>query len=398
MSLIITNDFPKGRFAGVYGDRLYDNFQRDDVTNSYTSVGLTSSIVDGELYLTNGNNDFSRYIRWNNMQSGDLGATTQEQYTQKIRFTNETTGAVGIWLGTVSISQYMPISFQAFFNTSSGGSRGYVSVFINGSFISPASPTALSFTNGDTIELSLQRDYFNWTITASNITNPSTPAVKTYSQTPTSGNSIGNIGFFCIGNYNGQYNVESWQIQYPNYKDAKYAFMGHSIVQGFDNSTYTNRFADKVMSNISVNKFNYNIFASGGALTTEGIKNVKEVINFNPHTVILMYGTNEASVAVPTGTFAVNYNSLCNELRAAKKKIIHCLLPPSGVAGWYANVPDYNSIITSEGLTYGEIIADTYTPLLGAAPACNPAYYHADTIHPNSTGHSLIASEIQKYL
>lgn len=380
----------------IYGNQLTDAFNRASVGSDYTAVGgITNSIVSNKLRIDTSNNDFTTYLKWLNGTTGNLGATTVEQFTQKIRFTSIST-SVGLWIGTTGISQYNAMSFQCFFNTSSGGSRGFVSVFINGAFVA-ASASALTYTDGDEIDLTLNRNHFVWTLTATRVST-GVSVSKVHTLSPSSSASIENIGMWCVGCYNGQHDISSFTIDYNEYKYAKYAFVGHSIVQGFENATYTNRFADLSMSNLGFGATKFNVFASGGALVTEGLNNIAEIIAFRPQQVILMYGTNEASVGISTGTFGINYANLCSQLRGAGIIIKHCLVPPSGVVGWYASVPSYNVVITAEATTYNETVIDTFTPLVGVSPICNVALYAADVIHPNTAGHSVIASTIQPYL
>lgn len=383
----------------IYGNYLTENYNRASLGSNYSTTSITANIVSNKLEVSGTASTFNQYISLTN-NVGNNNSTMVEQYTQKMRFTNALNTDGGVWVGRKTTSQYNPVSMYCFINTTNGGSRGFLSLWtdVTGgtlNFVS-VSATALVFTNGDIIELVMSRNFFTWTLTANNITT-STSVTLTYSTTPEAGNYYENVGLHSLGVYGTfVHKIISHTIDYNCYKNNDYAFVGNSITAGAINPVYANRWCTVGMANLLKPANDFNVFASPGALMAESLKNIKEVIAFNPKGIVIFMGTNEVGTAYGSSNFATDYANYCAQIRTAGISITHCLIPPSGIVGWYANVPTYNAVISNEANANKELLLDTYTRLLGAAPpVCNVAYFSPDFIHPNASGHLLLSEIFQ---
>lgn len=378
--------------TGTPIDVIYtDSYDRSSLGGNYTNVVPTAtiSVVSNKLKMLGGDGSFGNYTKITG-----TSATNIENYVFTYRFTSDVQGT-GIWIGTESISANNAYSFQCFANLSNTGSRGFVSVFINGAFQSPGSSTALTFVDGDQLELSLQRTFivgtgFQYILTLKNLTTPAnTPATLTYSTNPVAGVGFENIGYFTVGTLGGTTNGYYLSITSSAWKNPTFVVLGHSLVQGYNLNMASARFADQIFAGTN---FKYNVLGSGGALISDFLNGIREITEMKPTYAIIMLGLNEVILGTASATYKANYVSLRNQLNQAGITCIHCACTPyNGINT--ANVATYNSDI--KALIGGEQWLDTYTPMLGSGTNMNAEYISPDGIHPNAVGHAKISELIK---
>jgi lysophospholipase L1-like esterase len=124
----------------------------------------------------------------------------------------------------------------------------------------------------------------------------------------------------------------------------------------------------------------------------------KELVAFQPSTVVILLGTNDARADVYpyTGNFTADYKVLISQIQqlASHPKIYLAIPPPV-----YMNSINISSSHLSEDIIpkvrqvaeeTGLPLIDTYTPLL------NHPDYFVDGVHPNSQGAKVIAETVYR--
>lgn len=115
-------------------------------------------------------------------------------------------------------------------------------------------------------------------------------------------------------------------------------------------------------------------------------------------TVCILYGTNDISAG---GSYtATTYESAITEIIAgliaagySANKIAIGTVPYRQGDAQAATIASYNTKISSVAATYGIRVANVYANMKAVGDSCM-----ADTVHPNDTGHSIIASAFQTAL
>lgn len=373
-----------------YNNIYADAYDRSSLGSNYTNVGTASiSIVSNKLQMSGGNGTFNNYSKITG-----TSITNLEEYNIVYRFVTSVQGT-GLWVGTESVSANNAFSACCFANLSNTGSRGYVSLWINGSQVGSSSSTPLTFNDGDSLELTAKRKLasgsgFQYIITLSNLTTPANPpATTTVTINPVPSSSTGNIGYFSIGTLGGTSNGFYLNIDTQRYKNPDFVVIGHSIVQGYNLSLNSARFADQIFTGTN---YSYNVLGSGGALLTEVLNNMREITEMRPKKAIIMIGLNEVILGTDSATYKANYTSMINQLNQAGIQCIHCACTPyNGVNT--ANVATYNTDI--QGLIGKDQWIDTYNPMLGSGTNMSKEFIDADGIHPNSVGHAKLAELIK---
>jgi acyl-CoA thioesterase-1 len=180
---------------------------------------------------------------------------------------------------------------------------------------------------------------------------------------------------------------------------SRVALIGDSLTQI---TSYPSDLQALLDSNSTVGNFG----ASGATVTLSSIEpylyyNVSlQAIAFQPTTIIIMLGTNDARADVYPGIdrFVDDYKLLINQFQSlASKPQIFLVIPP----------PIYNNTINISGANFTSVVIpkieqvaneldlpliDCYTPLLG-----HPDYF-VDGVHLNDEGSQTIANTIYKYI
>jgi lysophospholipase L1-like esterase len=182
-------------------------------------------------------------------------------------------------------------------------------------------------------------------------------------------------------------------------KLARVACLGDSITQmtGYPADLQTLLGNSSVVSNFGVSGSTVNFNSSEPYYYEHAFHNAKA---FEPTTVIIMLGTNDAHADVypQVNDFVADYERIIASIQALNSKPqIFLVEPPPifnntlGVNGTsYAQgiIPRIQEVASQLGLP----IIDVYTPLL------NHSEYFSDGVHPNSAGAQVIANIIYKAL
>ena len=182
--------------------------------------------------------------------------------------------------------------------------------------------------------------------------------------------------------------------------NGRIGFLGDSITQGFNASpVYTSRFAAQVASSMSMLEVNLGV--QGGYLmgtnASAGVVRYADLNRASVSKAVIMLGTNDAGVAY-NAQFRTDYDTILTGLIAgglAADDIVVCSQPYCTDTGSrpLARQEAYAGAAEDAAAAAGCRFADIY-----ALTAATPSYIHADTIHPTTSGHGAIATEIYTVL
>lgn len=347
----------------------------------FTPNGTTPTVSGGQLQFSGGTGTETASLDYNYF-------TTLTNWSETINMVagTVTSSSYGLALGVRSAEVNGGFD-QAFagFGMATGAAAGFVSIY-SGSAQGGATPpivatstSALSFSAGDTIQLSVALNYNVMTATVSDLTTASAPVTVSYTFLFTYLQTAfpPNIGKFAIYNFGGSQNVSSWSITSTTQKNAQVAFIGDSKTVGYYAGTYGNAFALAMQANL-----NDIIEAGGNDATGDVLLNLPEIISLHPQAVVLNIGRNDlCEYSISLGTIEANYASIVSQLQAANITVYH-LLPIYETA---CNQASLTSYITSTYTSVNQI-----TSTLAAYAGTGSNVLAGDGIHPNALGHQLI--------
>ena len=183
----------------------------------------------------------------------------------------------------------------------------------------------------------------------------------------------------------------------PPTNRIRVACVGDSITQG---TNYPNDLSSLLGANYSVRNFG----VGGATISLESEKpylyqpEFKEATSFLPDIVIVMLGTNDATL-LPTGhiaNFTSDYRQLIAEFQAltSKPDIMLVKPPPIFDNGTGLSTPDFAEQIIPKieqvANETGQPLIDAYTPLV------NHPEDFVDGVHPNNEGAKTIANAVFK--
>jgi lysophospholipase L1-like esterase len=172
-----------------------------------------------------------------------------------------------------------------------------------------------------------------------------------------------------------------------SYPNARFAFIGDSIVQGRFAATFAGAFSQKVRADHPGQVL---IAGAPGAMTSDWLVNIQDILAMRPRFAFIMLGTNDFTNGRSVAAIQADYTTILNKLLDADISPIILTTPPKGDA----NVPILNTWLKSLGLRY----IDIYPLLLGTGAAMNAAYDNGDGIHPNTAGNTVIYNAIASYI
>lgn len=369
-------------------------------TSDFTLVGTpTFAASGGKLTLSGGNQQPSATVGTNNtafnqvIKNTAYGGTMLERwrYIDTIVI-NNTPGATtyGIGVGTYSTSASGALAnCVAYFNASTNTGTGTVSLLLGNSNTTAAiSQTALTFSNGDTIVLSIERVQDVVYAAAQNVHIKGTVVQCTYryDQTIASGVTSPNTGVFATVNFGGSYIINSMNISSQEVKGANFMFAGDSKLAGYD-APWEHR-----VGSLWNRRHPGTIVCAGQAdRTADMLNHLNEMIALAPKTVILCIGRNDVANSVPAATYQANLDTIADRLSRA------------GIA--YYSYDAFFETAQSQTALIGFI--DTALRFGGAVPSKEIKVYAAgnftgsvninDNIHPTYLGCEAIVDATENY-
>lgn len=245
--------------------------------------------------------------------------------------------------------------------------------------IPPLSAATLISSPGQALHLTLKRQFNQITACATNKSNGSTASLSSMlnvtGTTATYSPGRSQVALWAIG-------TSPTYIQSISFTEiaplTTIAAVGDSITSGIGVTDFTNRWASRLTTNVSV-------YAQPGCRIADAIAAEPEIALNPPSKLLLMMGGNDTQ----DNAFRTNYLSFCTWAASLGIQVIHLLPTPrtsideTNFKNWImATVPSTN-------------IIDTFTPLVaGDGHSLNPVYDCGDGTHPNNEGNAVLAGII----
>lgn len=255
-----------------------------------------------------------------------------------------------------------------------------------GSQIGADGANSIAFNTTDTLIATVQ--YINGIIYAS-FYNKSQNVSATYTYdfgTITAGsNQAPNTGKFSMWFFGGTQKIFNYNIQSLETK-KNVVFLGNSITYGYTATTSVNRFASLVFPAA----ISYQTSGGPGDRSNEGVLVIPEIKSLAPKYLVYCLGVNDAQNSVTTATYSANVRQTLDSLIANS---ITPILVSNSPNNSY-NLTPYNDTLSAIATRYGLKYVNTFDSLRnGTAWKTN---YTTDNIHPNDSGHLVIARIITR--
>ena len=311
------------------------------------------------------------------------GGTTLEKYFATYKFTvGVTPGATtyGTGIGTYSINTGAVLAnCVAYFNMSTATGTGTVSILAGASNTTVAiSPTALTFSNGDVIVMTIERFGDQVFVSARNTTTGSSLVSTNYTFdfSTSQGVTAPNTSNFSVINFGGSYSINSINVTSGEFKNSNVMFVGDSKIQG-----YATSFDGRIAAQVG-RFFPGTIVCAGQSDRTQDVLNhLPEIIALAPKQVVLCIGRNDLAGGVATGTWQANLSSIVSQLQTA------------GITVWvidaiYETVVNQTTLISYVQTTFPSNYIGLYTP------TNTTGTLSSDNVHPNFVGANISANTI----
>jgi lysophospholipase L1-like esterase len=164
-----------------------------------------------------------------------------------------------------------------------------------------------------------------------------------------------------------------------------YVSMGDSITRGKGASIPYPAVLSSMLQKAVINR------GVDGARAGAGYAQVAEVLSeYKPGFLLICYGANDAIRATEPGTVVEQLRGIISAARANKTiPVIATCLPQIGDHGVYnGGIIALNARLRALAAEEDVTLVELETPFIG-----HPEYFTEDGLHPNNTGHSIIAAE-----
>lgn len=348
--------------------------------SGYTANGATPTIVSNALEFTGG--------------SGSFTATFDRDYTTGLHEWSQTCDIVagtptstsygiGIGIRGTHSNSGGRYSFVGRIAMYSGGDQGKLLLNSgNAGTLVGTSSTAVTFSAGDTLRLTVWRSGDSVGVSCRNLTTQSVPVTLSYTFSFAYGATsyTPNTGKPAIFNFGGTHKVIAWSMRSYEKKFADLCFIGDSKTAGYSmgSSAWAQRLED-VFNAISV--------AAGYEKTNLILSRLPEVLALAPANVVLCVGRNDILDGASPATIQANYASIVTQLEAAGTLVWHLLplyetaLDQSALKSWI------NSTYSSTGR-----VIDSYSETLGSNAIV------ADGVHPSPAAGDLVFEAVRQAL
>ncbi len=354
------------------------------IYNKSSWANLTGLTPNGTTPTVNGSNQLAFSGGANTFtQTLDINyVTCLEKWAMSVSIIADTPTltSYGLGIGIRSNSSYAQYGVTGYVDLSTNATRGIVRVYAGSTSVA-VSTTALSFSAGDTIQITISRNYNYISVVASNLTTKAAASVANYYfvLTYSAPFIMPNSGKFAVYNFGGNQIVTSLSVRSNAIKNPDILFVGDSKTVGYYSGAKAGRFADIVGAH-----YQTQVNAGGNDGTVEVLARIPEIISILPKIVVLNIGRNDIG-AISAPTIYANYASIVSQLQAAGITVYH-LLPI------YETTANQAALTANIIATFGaaNCIADQVVNYSGTASTV----LVADNIHPNAFAHSVIANSI----
>jgi hypothetical protein len=283
-------------------------------------------------------------------------------------------------VGLRSTNTYIPVGLAIQFDGSAGSRSGkvFIRTYRAGAFIRVDSTSAISYTPGDKILVTITLERYALYVYAKNYTTNSATVTMThyYGLTSTS-DILPNTGRFCFYQHGGSMNIDSVSITSRVLKYGSAIVLSDSRMYG----DYVDNYSQSV-AGILENKYgSFSNLAKAGDRIADIVNRLPEAVATHAKQAIVMAGINDISSGRDSNSIKTDFATVNSTLTAAGMKVIY-LLP------FYSSAVDQTWLVNYITRTYPNYI-DTYSPTYGC-PDCRSG----DGTHYNANGNRIIAQTV----
>jgi lysophospholipase L1-like esterase len=303
-------------FATVYAtrrpqfiDSIYEKSGWANL-NDFVNNSSGATVTSGNLVFTGGGGNFAKTLdlKVDNISSDHYTLLNKWKICGRIIVTG---GSTGVGIGLNSYNTFFPHYTLAQYNTSNNN----LVIWCDGSVVATLT-SAITYTNGDTIELAYERIGPVFTASVRNITTNSATKYVTASL-GFGGASLPNTGRFSIFNIGSGFTVQKLKVTSLESKNAELDCIGDSKTAGYNASYAQFSFPYLLQQNYSVT-----ISAGPADVTANIIQVLPEIIAKNPRQVLLCIGVNDISFGISSATWHANIATIVNTLTTAGIRVV----------------------------------------------------------------------------
>ena len=354
--------------------------------SAFTANGTTPAITPQGLLFSGGEGTYTQSLDWNWATVLPMWAITATITAGDISGTS-----FGLGLGLRSVDTIDDFNAVGYVDLSNSATSGlvYVDELGNSMMLHVAtSSSALSFSAGDTIQLTVSRNLDTITATAQDITTNSATVRVSYQNLfsyDTAYYISPNQGKFAVFNFGGTQTLTSLNIASQAATGADLVCVGDSKTVAYGPDTYATGWCTAIQSNFSTV-----VEAGAGDTSAQGLSTVPEIIALKPKAVILNIGRNDCC----SSSTYTNYASIVSQLQGAGITVYH-LLPLDENSG--LDQTPLAAFITS---TYPEANIvnanpDTSSFASGNVPS---GWLSPDNVHPGPIFEQSIVQQVLQFL
>ncbi|HXS37327.1 MAG TPA: GDSL-type esterase/lipase family protein [Flavipsychrobacter sp.] len=257
-------------------------------------------------------------------------------------------------------------------------------------FTSLDSSVGYKISVGDSLNISMQRDYDTVSATLINYTKNYTVSTgyKYLIGPPVTGSFMPNNGFYAIYFLGGTQNIYNFRLSSKENYSPLTTFVGNSITTGYYSGGKGHRYEDLLYNN---SPYMYATDAGAGDIMYNVQNDTNEVISLHPQYVFEMIGVNDARTGTDTNVFQNDLSLLMSTYRSHNIKPVLATLVPQGPGV----VDPFNRRIQAVAAADTLPVVDIWSALVDTATGYLQAKYnYGDNIHPNPLGHQVMAQTI----
>lgn len=301
-----------------------------DATTGFVNKGsLSVAVSGGKLAVTNGRSDYSKAL----LIDGPIMVDKWEGGTIAKVVSKNAADSEGFAVGKFSLNGYgagSNINLTAKFFMNSGANSGKITINGSAGIVLATSSGALSFSIGDSILLTLDRDGYNVTGTIRNLTTNSSPVYVYYSfstslgDTPQPMENTGDVAAFGLG---GSFTIDSLWSYTKAPSNARLMAAGDSKLQGYYVTNQQDRLGDILNNRIKSTV----IWAGGSDRLRELAMCIPQIIRMRPQQLLNLSGSNQIRFGSDSTTYCTLYDSINTAFRTAGVDVITGVLYESSV-------------------------------------------------------------------
>lgn len=351
----------------------YDNFWSSTTSGGFTVSGVTASLSGNKVQLVGtGNTYAAQYFK---TQQSYLEHWTMEDTLVINNTISSTTYGVGLGMNNIS-----NVGFVDLTNT---GSAGKVSIETNGT-TRVTSSGAITFANGDTLILKMQRQRDTLLFTATDktsVTSASASYIVSTAFTFGSTDLIHKIGNYTIFVKGGTYVLLGQRVTSQEPIGAPLAIEADSKGQGYFAGSWNRRYGDQLNANFArtIN------LGSSGDLLVDVISRIQDIITLHPQQVLLQAYSNTLRSGGTLTTTLTQFDAVKGMCEA------------NGIKVWITTMPETGSLaslMTQFDSAVRIKYPNEYLPVYDKIVACGSPCMAADGIHLTGQGNDSVYTAV----